>query len=209
MKNFFFFLSIAFMLTSSLLLAQNSKDEIFNKVSQKYSNIKSVQINFASKDSKNLSGSIKAKKGNKYILMTAEREIICDGKTIWNYDFNSNKVIKSLFEANNSESSLENIFFSLIKDYHPDNLYNENSSKAGNSFLVLVLKPKDEKKKISGVKEIKLYLDSKTYDIQSIYSTVKNKTQGWTINKIITNVKFPDSLFKFKVPKNAKFIDLK
>ena len=63
------------MLTSSLLLAQNSKDEIFNKVSQKYSNIKSVQINFASKDSKNLSGSIKAKKGNKYILMTAEREI--------------------------------------------------------------------------------------------------------------------------------------
>ena len=84
---------------------------------------------------------------------------------------------------------LKIFFLGLIKDYHPDNLYNENSSKAGNSFLVLVLKPKDEKKKISGVKEIKLYLDSKTYDIQSIYSTVKNKTQGWTINKIITKRK--------------------
>lgn len=210
MKKITFYLSIALiMLTSSLLWAQNSKDEIFNRLSKKYSNISTVQISFISKDNPHMAGSVKAKRGNKYILKSEGHEFICNGKTIWNYDYQNNKVIKSEFEAQNSEASLENIFFSFIKDYYPDNLYTENSSKAGSSYSVLVLKPKNEKKKISGIKELKLNLNIKSLNISAIYITQKNKTHGWNITGINTNIKIPDSYFNFKIPKNAKVIELK
>jgi hypothetical protein len=58
---------------------------------------------------------LKAKKGNKYIISMADRDIYCNGETIWNVSKYDKKAIISSYEEDDEDAlSIENIFFYFL-----------------------------------------------------------------------------------------------
>ena len=196
---------ILLFLISTTLFAQYDKDKLYKDIKDKYQNPKSVSLKFNYKEM-NISGSIVAAEGNKYILEISNRIIVSDGTTVWNYDRKKNNVLVNNFESSNS-SSLEQFFFEILSKYYPVKLTKENSSEKKSS-LVLTLEPTKQSNTVEGVKQIKLWILPKTLEIRSISLITNNDTKTYDILKLEVNMKNVPS-FAFTAPKDAKVIDMR
>lgn len=186
--------------------AENDKDMVYNKLIEKYGDLSSVTLKFKSMDNDRIDGTIEAKKGNKYLIRMANRLIVCNAKSIWNYSIDDNNVIVSKFDKDLHSNSIEKLFFSLLQSFTPTAMKKESSSK-GTSFTVLTLKS-DEKENAMNIKQIKLWLD-KNYNIESFSFLKDGNEERWAVWDIFTNTKIQDKTFDFKVPKGAEVIDLR
>lgn len=212
MKSFIKYTVIIAFLFSMLSFPSNAqnKDEVFTKLKSTFSNLSSLSVDFTSVQDSKIKGNIKAKRGNKYVLKASDRIIFCNGKTIWNFDINENKVIVSDYEEMPEETaSIENFFFAFIDSFQPDRLYKEQSSTRGGSGLVLVLKPLGNAEKFKNIREIKLWLNSSNNNIESLEIIEPNSVNAWILKNLVLNRNFPDSQFDFIIPKEATVIDLR
>ncbi|MDQ1265715.1 MAG: hypothetical protein QG635_866, partial [Bacteroidota bacterium] len=134
--------------------------------------------------------------------------IYCNGKTVWNFFRDKNKVIISNLENIENSASIEKILFDVIHQYYPKNLSIETSS-SGTSLYKLLLEPSDKSKAISGISSIKLKLNKKNSEITSIEIKSDAGTQAWLIHSIKFNLKISNKAFEFKPPKGAEIVDLR
>jgi len=195
---------ILFLFNNSLF--SQSKEEVFSQIGNKYKKISSISFNFQNEEMKSFSGSLKAKKNNKYIIEASDRIIRCNGKTLWNYSLTDNKVIISDFEESYvEENSIETIFFSFLNDYEPIELKREQSSKSSSLLLVLKKKKADSKSN----NEIKIWLEPKTLIPVKLQIYNNNEKSNWFVSNLKTDLNLNDSQFNFTVPKEAEVIDLR
>lgn len=195
-------------LAANVLSAQETSQSVFNELVKKFSAAASVSFEFSLDGNSSFRGSLKSKPGNKYIITTAERKIVSNGKTIWNYSIKDNKVILSDQEVGSIGSiSVENVFYSFSSAFKPVSLKRENDSKLGTS-LVLHLRS-DKAVSQLNIETMQLVLDAKTKQIKAVRLDGTDGKQTWAIKKVNTTNKIADSAFEFTPPKNCEVIDLR
>jgi outer membrane lipoprotein-sorting protein len=198
-------LLVLLFITSIGLLAQD-KASVFKELQNKFKGINSVSFSFKDVDSK-YSGTISSEKGNKYKIKSNDRVITCNGKKIYNYTPNDNKVLVSNFDENNPTLSIEKFFFEFINVLTPESITKEHSTKATNGLILLSLKAEENFAKKNKIKNIKIWLD-KSNEIQYIAFNFQNKEQFYKIENLKTNIKIKKDFFKFKAPAKCQIIEL-
>ena len=187
--------------------AEKSKEDVYNYLKNKYADAKALTVDFEIKDV-NAKGSLSVKRGNKYKIEFNDRTIVCDGKSLWNYDKAQKKVILSNYEKDDESVSLEDFFFSFLRDYKPAAL-SVRKQENGRGQYLLTLKPSSDSKKLNQVNEVILSIDIKTMKIVSVSVDDVDTFMTWEISKLKTHKDMPDKIFDFKTPKGTELIDLR
>lgn len=190
-------------------IAQQSSEEVYNAVKKKYGGASSLQCSFSSVlgGQQPITGTVKAKKGNKYVLNLGSRIITCNGETVWNYTKTTNTVVVSNYE-DKGQISIEKVFFTFLNAYTTAATFSERTSK-GEKYITLRLLPPSQDKEINGVKTISLGLSPKSLVMQRISLTDPTGTQLWKISSLKIDTKLPDSTFEFTPPKDAQVVDMR
>lgn len=184
----------------SIIVASASSYKIYDEFILKYKNIENIYIEFIS-ESLNKKGSIKAKKGNKFIIKFSDRILISDGENIWNYSPFEKQVIISPFQDFENEFSLESFFFNNINDLKPISISEKNSTAYGKYTLV----------------ELKDSLKTKSVDLEFLSNNKLSRliyndefiSESWQIIKIDPKVMYDDDIFHFSPPDSIEVIDLR
>lgn len=182
--------------------AQDKKaEQILKNVANKYKSFKTYKADFKynlenKRDKLNITkkGSLYVK-GTKYRLEMGTITIICDGKTLWNYNKDNNEVQISDYDPATAEVNPSKIFSVYEKGYLSQ--FVEEKIENGRIIQLLELTPVDKKKSFF---KIKLYIDkgmnqivrSKifdkngnvyTYEVIKFQGHIKMKEHFFTFNK--------------------------
>ena len=189
--------------------SQQTAEQLYAAVVKKYGSMTTLRLKFIASNGAvpTTAGSIKAKKGNKFVLDLGDRVLVSDGATIWNYSKPSNSVVMSNFE-DKGQISIEKVFFTFLKSYKASAVLSEQTSK-GQKLTTLRLMPPNGEGMINGVKSIELGLSPKTLEVLRISITEATSTQRWDVSSMKVDVKMPDSTFQFTPPKGAKSVDMR
>ena len=200
---------ILIFLFNILVKAQNDKNKIYNDLINKYGKITSIESSF--QDETNFSGKckLKAKIGNKYSINIAENKIVCDGKTIWNYNQKRKNVVVSDFTTEIGGITLDYFFFNVLENLEPISLKTQipaENKNSGQKSYILELQNKD---KLSDIRQVNLFISSDLKKIDAIEIVTSSGSQKWKIINLLINKKISDSDFNFKVPENVEVIDMR
>ena len=196
------------LINSVAIAAENDKNAVYDKLKKQYGDLKSISLKFSMVGLTEFTGTLKAKKGNKFLFQTKDRIVVSNGKTVWNHSLTDKNVIISSYDTKLSESSVEQFFFSFLDNYSPSDLKKENTS-GGASNYVLTLIPKNAKSTINGVKYIKVWISDSNGEIKKIGFKNGPGEQVWELKSITVNPKLNESLFEYKVPKGMEQMDLR
>ncbi|OJW81680.1 MAG: hypothetical protein BGO69_14300 [Bacteroidetes bacterium 46-16] len=197
------------------LQAQDAKAKsILEAVSKKINGLKSLKANFAfhlnganGKVKETKKGSF-AMKGQKYHVLIAGQEIICDTKTIWTYMKEANEVQISNFNPDEQSISPTKL---LTNFYDKEYSYKYAGSKkvAGKNCDVIELTPTNKGKQLSKL-ELAVDKASKTITGGNIWEKNGNNYQ-YEISNFTPNPNISDSYFTFdtKAHPGVEVVDLR
>jgi len=203
------FILLAF-LTSLTLNAQKdaSAKAILDQMGAKVKDSKGmlVSIQLVSKNSQGKAMGTKQinlkMKGDKYYLKQGLMEILCDGKTIYNFD-GVNTISKSSIAESDQTLSPQKL---LAGNYDKDFNYSLLSQTASNATIVLI--PLDKRKSFQ---KVTLVVDKKKSALSS--ASILDKSNNSTLVKVLSIsylAVLADNLFLFnraKYPKNVEIFD--
>lgn len=174
--------------------------KVLDAVSAKFKSFKSVLANFTYKVENAVGKTLSTKKGSvtmkgsKYRINFGDQQIWCDGKTVWNYDKNSNEVTISKVESAAGTITPQKLFTNF---YDKDFLYKLNGDKKEGSKTLqeIEMTPIDKSKAFH---KVYVLVDK---NAQTLYSTKVLETSGnrydYTVNSLKPNVNADDSQFVF------------
>ncbi|MBS1576071.1 MAG: outer membrane lipoprotein carrier protein LolA [Bacteroidetes bacterium] len=174
--------------------------KVLDAVSAKFKSFKSVLANFTYKVENAVGKTLSTKKGSvtmkgsKYRINFGDQQIWCDGKTVWNYDKNSNEVTISKVESAAGTITPQKLFTNF---YDKDFLYKLNGDKKEGSKTLqeIEMTPTDKSKAFH---KVYVLVDK---NAQTLYSTKVLETSGnrydYTVNSLKPNVNADDSQFVF------------
>jgi outer membrane lipoprotein-sorting protein len=183
-----------------------TKESVHQELINIYKHVTQVSFEFTLLQEK-FKGYLTAKSGNKYKMVVAERIIISNGKTIWNYSEKENKVVISDFEELSDQVSIDKIFFSFLNTFKPAKLSEATTSKGVKSYI-LTLKADEKFKSLMHISTVDIWVDMGTYDIIQFEITEPQK-MTWIIDKMKLRKKSDDSIFEFKPNDSCTVIDLR
>jgi len=205
------------------VFAQNSKGlgtndpdakKILDAVSAKFKTFSSIKAGFTLRV-ENAQGKVQGTKtgivfmkGNKYRVSITGQEIICDGKTVWNYDKSANEVQVSNVDNSSGAITPQKIFTNF---YDKDFLYKLNGDEniGGKTYQVVELTPVDKSKPFF---KVLVGVDKKTTIIMNTRVFEKNGNRYvYGINNITTSAAVADDTFVFDAKKfpGVEVIDLR
>ena len=194
---------VLFFSLSNTSFSQN-KEVVFNDLLKKYGDINTIEI-LSKSYGKNVS--LKAKKGNKFIMDIDELQSISNGKKVWSYNKKRKFVIVSNYDDCSQESvfnlSLDNFFFNVVQNLFPISLSSVTSTNSGKQNL-LKLQNKD---KLHDIREVNLWLNDKMTKIEEIEVITNDFSQKFQISKLEINQNFPDTIFEFQIPTDVEVIE--
>jgi outer membrane lipoprotein-sorting protein len=184
-------------LISIVLSAQNAPPQaaqIMEKTTEKYNALSAFMFDFKvnievnEKSTKKMDGVLWVKK-DKYFLSFDDQIISNDGKTLWNFQKNTNEA--SLFEPEDDEFSM----------FHPTKLLNNWKSdyyaktiREEKTMILIDLTPK----KKSTFYKLRLFIDKQTSYIHKVMMyEVEGATITYTITKFTPNTVVSDEKFTF------------
>jgi outer membrane lipoprotein-sorting protein len=184
--------------------AQWSVKSVQSDLEKTYGDLNSISFDF-----ENLidgqSGSVLAVRGNKYIMKFMEFEVTCNGETVWNYNAQENRVLIGDFDEDDTQNSLERMFFSFMNDYKVESVSKINSSD-GRSELEILLSPAGENEDLN---DFYIWCDANNYHLRKM-EVVDGPIAGeWAIKNLKLNKKISEKLFDYQAPDSAKVIDLR
>lgn len=204
-----FIFAIIIALTAQNIYSELSKESIYSELKEQYKDINSIAFSFSSIENPYFKGSIKATKGDKYVISMPGRDIICNGKTIWNVTPEDNKTVISNFEDTGEESlSIENLFFHFLDNYKPSRLVRENSSKGVNRY-VLTLIPGGSDNKFGDYHKIRLWLNINDLEMEKVELNSDHEVNTYLISNIKRNSTISGEEFVFDPPVDMEVIDLR
>ncbi|MFH1051176.1 MAG: outer membrane lipoprotein carrier protein LolA [bacterium] len=197
------FLSLLFSTTT---FSQTKKDTVYKELVNIYKHVVQVSFNFKLVE-ENFTGSLTAKKGNKYKMVIGDRIIVCNSKNIWNYAPKENKVVISSFEESSDQVSIESMFFSFLENFEPVKI-TEMELKKNQEAFILTLKPRKNYKSLHQISSVDVWIDSGTYDILKFHIT-EPQPMTWLISKLRLRKKADDAIFEFEPNNDCTVIDLR
>jgi outer membrane lipoprotein-sorting protein len=192
------------LIFTNILLSQNDKNEVFNSITNKFKNLRTISIDYISHDG--TQANIKAKKGDKYIISLNNRIIYNDGKTIWNYNIKDNNVIINSKNINlKNQFTIDDLFFDIINN---SKVLSLKSIVKTNSTIskILEIEPNNKSFKID---KIEMSLNSNN-EIKILKLQLDGKPISFVISDIKVNLELNDKLFKFvQTNKETEMIDMR
>ena len=203
-------LVVTLMLLGCNLFAQKdpAAKKVFDAVSAKVKTFKGVKADFIIKSftSKGKPNGVKTGniyiKGQKYLLKQGKTEIICDSKTIWNYD-GAKTITVSPADENNQTLSPQN----LLSNFYDKDFNYKLVNSAGN-FFEIELTPLDKRKSF---KKVNVFVDkTKNMITKALIMDQSNNKVEFSLNNMNTTSPIQDNLFTFdksKYPKDVEVLD--
>ena len=192
---------VSLLLLPCLCSAQSDKksEEILKAVSSKYKTFTTIQADFSftidhpgDKTNETQTGSVQLK-GGKYHLVIKGQDVLCDGKTVWNYVKESNEVQINDPSSNADAITPANVFTMYEKGF--ENRFIEEKQENGKTVQVIELKPVDIKRNYF---KIRLTIDKNEKLIITSQVFSKNgDRQTYTIKKFTPNIPMEDASFIF------------
>lgn len=192
---------ILFVIITHFNLNSQTKEDAFNYFKDKLTKIETISFNFVSINDPNYKGYIIANKSNMFKMALADRILVCDGSSVWNYDLKQKQVVISDFGRKQS-ASLQNIFFNITENYKPFNLQSVIGSKKKNYNLLTLASTNNPNE------TIELSYDYK-YNITNIKFNIAKNSGNIKISNLKYNPKTSKETFQFKLPKDVEEIDLR
>ena len=174
---------------------------------KKYSNVSSISVKFTV-DNQNETLTMKAKKGNKFVLEQKSIIMYCDGTTVWNVNKETNKCMISQRDIHNESTSIDDIFLGVMNKYIIEKTMTVNESASGTGYYV-VMKPKSKDAVINGIENLIIILDKKTLQIKTIQFKDNTNSHTITIKSMKLNEKINNSVFSFTPTKAMTIVDLR
>lgn len=211
------YIAMVLLISSSVVIAQKNDPaakQVLDAVSAKFKTFSSVQAGFAYKVENGAGKALSTKngtvwmKGNKYKVSFGGQEIFSDGKTVWNYDKNSNEVTINNVDASGSTLTPQKLFTNF---YDKDFLYLLNGEKkvGGKTLQEIEMTPTDKSKAFH---KVYLQVDKAA---KTIYSTKVLENGGnrytYTVSTMKTNAPLTDNQFVFDKSKypGVEVVDLR
>ncbi len=196
-------LIIIFLLSCLIMKAQDIRTSFVKK----YSNVSSISVKFTV-DNQNETLTMKAKKGNKFVLEQKSIIMYCDGTTVWNVNKETNKCMISQRDIHNESTSIDDIFLGVMNKYIIEKTMTVNESASGTGYYV-VMKPKSKDAVINGIENLIIILDKKTLQIKTIQFKDNTNSHTITIKSMKLNEKINNSVFSFTPTKAMTIVDLR
>lgn len=200
--------------TNSKVKSDPEAKKVLDVVSTKFKGYQSASANFSLKIENtagklvgNEVGSVQMK-GDKYRIMTADRQIFSDGKTIWAYEIADREVQVTNYDPKSDVMTPQKMFTNFYDD---DFLYKLNDDKkVGNkSYTQIELTPLD---KTNLFFKLLVDIDKATNNIAALKVFEKNGNRyTYTVTSFESNVPLGDGLFAFdtKSYPNVEMVDLR
>ncbi|MBI2722593.1 MAG: outer membrane lipoprotein carrier protein LolA [Bacteroidetes bacterium] len=190
-------LSLVFSAQEQDPKAKTILDEL-SKITKSYKTI-SADYGFTilNKDKKQIekqTGKVQIK-GQKFKLEIPGNTIVCDGKTLWNYNKDAKEVTIKNFDAENEDQNPSKIFTLYETGYKYK--FDKEEKAGAVTYNVIDLFPaiKPEKKKFH---TIKLYVNKTKKQVGQLKMMMKDGgTQVYEIKTMKPNVEMADALFVF------------
>ncbi|MGZ3899361.1 MAG: LolA family protein [Bacteroidia bacterium] len=135
-------------------------------------------------------------KGQKFKLEIPGNTIVCDGKTLWNYNKDAKEVTIKNFDATNEDQLNPSKIFTMYETGYKFK-YNKEEKVGTTTYQVIDLYPaiKPEKKKFH---TIMLYVDKTKKQVGQLKMLMKDGgTQVYEIKTMKPNVEMADNIFVF------------
>lgn len=203
-------LVVTMILLGCNLFAQKdpAAKKVLDAVSAKVKTFKGVKADFIIKSftSKGKPNGVKTGniciKGQKYLLKQGKTEIICDSKTIWNYD-GAKTITVSPADENNQTLSPQN----LLSNFYDKDFNYKLVNSAGN-FYEIELTPLDKRKSF---KKVNVFIDkTKNMITKALILDQSNNKVEFSLNNMNTTTPVLDNQFTFdksKYPKDVEILD--
>ena len=192
---------IIFFIILTITLNAADKYDIFNDLINKIDDSKRLKVEYFDDNLSDNIGSVYIEKNNNYRINLGQRIIASDGKTVWNYDLNNQKVIITNFENDEGQISIPNILMNLKNNYKPHSLKKNHHSAGAENIWILELVSKADGSKIE------LILNN-NHKLRHITFSSEEFVQSWEIKSLHFN---PPRLNVLKLSDDSKFdiIDLR
>ena len=188
-------------------LYANANDNIAKRFQKKYSQITSIAVKFRIDNQKEIL-SVKAKKGNKFVLEQKSSIVYCDGTTVWNYNTLTNKCMISRRDIHNETTSIDDVFLGVLQSYVIEKIMTINKSDLGNGYMIL-MKPRSKEDMIHGIESVQVTVDKKTLQLQSLQFKDNAGNHTIIISSLRVNEKMDNAEFTFTPSKSVTVIDLR
>lgn len=194
-------LSLILVIYSSVSFSQSAED-VLKSLQNKFDSISdlSVDVSQSSENSGSLSGKMFFKKENKLKIEFPNQTIVTDGKTSWNYNKKSKKVIISDYE--DTGSGLLSINY-LVYQYPSE--CNVSLTKEGGSN-VLLLKSKTKKNNLG---DVQLFINKDNLIDKAVVNNPVTGKSEVKFSNYKLNQKISESNFTFTAPEGTTVVDLR
>jgi chaperone LolA len=194
-------LSFIFFFYTSITFAQNA-ETVLKSLQTKFDSITDLTANVSQKvnGKDNLSGKMYFKKENNLKIQFANQTLVADGKTSWNY----NKKTKKLLISNYDEESSGLLSMNYLIYQYPSECNLDLSTQGGEQ--ILILKPKSKRNKFG---EVKLYITKDNLIDKVIVSNQATGAMEVSFSNYELNQKLSDSQFSFTPPEGTTVVDLR
>lgn len=174
--------------------------DVIDAFQAKYTKLKSVSCTF--KDASGITGSLKALKGGYYHIKLPDREVISDGKNVWNVMPSTRTVIINSYKPTSDDVSLDRVFFLMLNIYRPT-----LKSVTKQTSTIRLTAPREDAV-IANIREADITLN-KSNTITSVTITEDGTTNTWYLSKLALNRSIPATAFTYKVPSGWQTVDLR
>lgn len=198
---------------TAALMNDPKTGKILSDLRTKFMGFKTYKINFSfeyvdqhEKKTENMQGTYTSQ-GEKFSLITVEREVYCDGKTVWTYSVKDKELQIAAYKGKNKFTSP----ITLVQNFEKEYFYHFKDEEAPQkNQKIIELTPIDKKKPIF---KIDLIVDPAKKTI--LYSKIYEKSgirQIFKINQVLENPAVTDNDFicnPAKYPKDIEIVDLR
>jgi len=194
-------LSFILFFFTSITFAQNA-ETVLKSLQTKFDSIADLTADVSQKinGKTNLSGKMFFKKENNLKIQFANQILVTDGKTSWNY----NKKTKKLIISNYDEESSGMLSINYLVYQYPSECNLDLSTQGGEQ--ILILKPKSKRNKFG---EVKLYITKDNLIDKAIVSNQVTGAMEVSFSNYELNQKLSDSEFSFTPPEGTTVVDLR
>ncbi|MBD3382974.1 MAG: hypothetical protein GF404_12360 [candidate division Zixibacteria bacterium] len=213
MKNTIVTSCLILMFTFSMvtLLHGAKEEDVLAEIEKNLNSIETLSVEYTQKVNSGVfatidstGGKIFLASGDRFRIESDRQTIVSDSVVLWVYSEENRQVRIDSVKNVDDLVKPSDYLFSFKKDYVADLLI-EDSCDFGECFQVLLKSRQDD----NFIKEMKLYIDSKTHlTRRAEYTDINGNLVTIRFDKYMLNKKLPSQLFEFNTPKGVEEIRL-
>lgn len=203
--------SVGFMLILPALLSAITPDKIMDDVEKKMNSKKTIHIQFQQSyvweltgETSSIEGDLKLDGEEKFRITTPDQVIVSNGKKMWTYSIEANRVLVDQIGASSDALLPKQIFFHYRNDYLQT--MGEDEIVEGHTCYVVRFSSQSGDEYFP---QIRIWVDKDESVPRQIEQTDINDNRTiYTFKQILFDVSLPKDTFNFTPPGTAEVIEL-